>query len=173
MVLFDFDTKILHGDEPDPIFNPKVSIGHIIVHHLRKYPDRVMQVCSDDGREMTCGEIAELSTNFAKNMLKDGFKEGDVVGIIGKNSSFIAPAIFGCFLIAAPVSLLELRFDNFSFVFDITEPKIIFCDNDIAESVDKYVQSTKRQIRVVTITQKLDGFSHVSDYFRENKDFKM
>lgn len=68
---------------------------------------------------MTCGEIAKLTENFAKNMIKQGFTEGDVVGIVGRNSPYVAPVIFGCPTIGLPISPVDSKWGNFESVFPI------------------------------------------------------
>lgn len=174
MVFYNFETKTLVGEETAPIYNPNVSLGHIIVHHLNKFPKNVFQVCADDGSEMTCGEIGRLTKNFAKNMLKRGFNEGDAVGIVGKNSSHVTPVIFGCFLIALPISPINYNSeDDFTIVYELTEPKIIFCDHSVAEEVKKYVETKQRKIEIVVLTEKIDGFEHVSEYFEDIKNVEM
>lgn len=173
MVHYDFDSKTLVGDDSAPIYNPKVSLGHVIIHHLNKFPENVFQICADDGVEVSCGEIARLSTNFAKNLLKKGITQSDVVGIVGKNSTFVTPVIFGCFLIAAPISPIDSKWDDFTITFEITEPKIIFCDDNVAESVKNYVASTKRKVDVITLTKKIAGFKYISDYFEEVESIQM
>ena len=173
MVEFNFDTKILAREIIAPIYNPYVSLGHIIVHHLKKYPRSVFQVCADDGSEMTCGEIAKLTTNFAKNMLKEGFTEGDVVGIVGRNSSHVTPVIFGCLMIGLPISPVDSKWGNFVSVFQVTHPKIIFCGSDIAERVKLWVESNEKKIRIVVITEKVEGFKHVTEYLTDSENVNM
>lgn len=173
MVYYNFETKTLVGDEPAPIYNPKVSLGHIILHHLNKFPANVFQVCADDGIETTCGEVARLSKNFAKNLLKEGFKESDVVGIVAQNSSQVTSVIFGCFMIATPISAVNSKWDDFTVVFGITEPKIIFCDRDVAKSVKNYVESKEMNAEIVILTDEIDGFRHVSEFFAEVEGVKM
>lgn len=122
---------------------------------------------------MTCGEVARLAFNFAKSLLKEGVQQGDVVGIVGKNSNFVSPVIFGCFLIAAPISPIDSKWDDFTITYEITEPKIIFCDNDVVENVMDYVKSKEKNTEVVILTEKVDGYRHVSEYFEENNDVQM
>lgn len=173
MLHFNPTTKILAREETAEIYNPNVSLGHIIVHHLNKFPKNVFQVCADDGVEMTCGEITKLSTNFAKNMLKLGFVEGDVIGIVGKNSSHVTPVIFGCFLIALPISPIDSKWDDFTIAFECTEPKIIFCNHDILDSVKDYVVAKGKKIEIVSLTEKVDGFKHVGEFFEDVEGVKM
>lgn len=173
MVYYDFQTKVLHGSEPTPIYNPHASLGSIILHHLNKFPENVMQVCADDEREMICGELAKLMTNFAKNMLKQNFKQGDVVGIVGRNSTFITPVIFGCFLIATPISPVDSRWNDFSITFELTEPKIIFCDHNVAHKIKNYVDKKEKKVEIVVMTDKVEGFRHVSEFFEDVGGVKM
>jgi 4-coumarate--CoA ligase len=171
MVHFDSYSRTLHGDDDVPIYNPKVSLGNIILHHLKKYPENVFQVNADDGTEITCGKMANLMTNFAKNMLKKGFKEGDVVGIIGNQSNYITSAILGCFIAALPISTIFMNRDDYSMVFDLTDPKIIFCDGTILNDIKLFADS--KSIKVVTLTEKIEGFHHISEFFVDADDITM
>jgi 4-coumarate--CoA ligase len=172
MIHFNSETRILAREDSPSIYNPKVSLGHIILHHLNKFPEKVFQVCGDDGVESNCGEIARQSKNFAKKMLKLGYSEGDVVGIVGKNSTFVTPVIFGCFVIALPISPIDSK-DDFIVPLDITEPKIIFCDHNIAQQVKNYVKTKERKIEIVILTEKVDGFKHITDFFEDVEGVSM
>lgn len=171
MVSYDFEKNILYGDQVAPIYNPNVSLGHILLHYLEKDRNHVMQVFDDDDSEMTYLEIANLTRNFAKNMLKRGYKPGDVVGLVGRNSPNVTPAIFGCFLIELIISPIELA--DLWITFDVTKPKIIICDHDILPEINKYVSTKAFPIEIVVLTAQTEGYSHISDFFLDAVDVNL
>lgn len=169
MSFYDEETKILHGEQQPFVYHPHASLGEILVHHLRKTPDRVTQVCADDGTEIKCGEMADMTVNFAKNLMKFGFKLGDVVGFMGKNCSYATPATFGCYLIGCKVNLLDssLSVSEIVSVYQQTHPMIIFCNSDYYDYTKVIVDMLGGEVEIVTLTEQLDGVRHVTEFFKD------
>lgn len=168
-MFYDPDTKILHGEQRPLLHHPSASLGEILVHHLRKTPDRVAQVCAEEGTEVNCGELAALTVNFAKNLMKFGFKLGDVVGFLGRSCPHAIPATFGCYLIGCKVNLLDsgLSVSEIVSVYQQTRPMIIFCDSDFHDYTKVIVNMLGGDVEIVTLTEHLDGVRHVAEFFKD------
>lgn len=167
MVHYDSVTKILYGEKIPQIYHPYASVGEVLLYNLTKTPNKVTQISADDGIEITCREMASMMTNFAKNMMKLGFKFGDVVGFVGKNVTYATPAIFGCYILGCPTSPLDslLSSVEIAFTFANTEPKIIFCDANAIEIVEEALNMMEQSLKIVSLTDKVTGFLHISEFF--------
>lgn len=169
MAFFDQSTKILHGREVPQILHPQASLGEVLLFTFFKWPEKVLQVCDEDGVAVTCAEMSDMMTNVAKNLCILGYRLGDVVGIIATNTSFVAPAIFGCTLRGLPLSPLDVSFNVGEIVkiYKETKPKLIFCDHDMVEKLITALEILESEARIVILTKRLEGFMHISDWLVE------
>lgn len=169
MSFYDPETKILKNDQLPLVYHPNASLGEILVHQLRKTPKRISQISAEDGMEINCGELADMTENFAKNLIKFGFKLGDVVGFIGRNCSYATAATFGCYLIGCKVNLLDtaLSVSEIVSVYRKTLPIIIFCESDYFEYTKIIVDMLGGEVEIVTLTEHFDGVRHVTEFFKD------
>lgn len=159
MFYFDRDERILSGVEVPPFFHPNVTVGQVIVHNLLREPGNVVQVCYDDGVELTAGEMVKLSSRIAKNLVREEFKFGDVVGLVVKSTTYVAPLVLGCLLVGCPLSTLDPSFDvtEISNIFKQTKPKLVFCDHDNWEIVSEALRRSGNECEIVTVDENVSG----------------
>lgn len=55
-------------------------------------------------------EIKIKTIHAAQNLLKVGINIGDVVAVIARNHHYVAPVVFACLTIGAPVNTLDASF---------------------------------------------------------------
>lgn len=60
---------------------------------------------------LTNHEIRMKTILVSQNLLKIGVKAGDVVAVIVQNHHYVAPVIFACLTILAPVNTLDASFN--------------------------------------------------------------
>lgn len=60
---------------------------------------------------LTNHEIKIKTVYVAQNLLKIGVNAGDVVAVIARNHHYIAPVVFACLTIGAPVNTLDASFN--------------------------------------------------------------
>ncbi|XP_037944667.1 4-coumarate--CoA ligase 1-like [Teleopsis dalmanni] len=67
-----------------------------------------------------------------------GFKQDDVVGIAGGNTTYVMPLVLGCLLNCTPFHAISPHNDEdtIKHLFSITRPKIIFCDGNIYDRLN-------------------------------------
>lgn len=159
MFSYDPQTKILSGIEIPPFYHQNVSVGQIIMHYLQREPGKVVQACYDDGVELTAGEMAKLASRIAGNIIREGFKVGDVVGVVAKNTTYVAPLVLGCLLAGCPISTLDPTFDvgEVANIFSQTKPKLVFCDHDNRDVVCTALQRCGNNNEVLTVDERLTG----------------
>lgn len=159
MFSYDNKTKILSGMNVLPFYHPNVTIGQVIMHYLQREPGRIVQSCYDDGVDLTAGEMAKLASRIAGKLTKEGFKFGDVIGLVAKNTTYVAPVVLGCFLVGCPVSTLDPTFDSneVANIFRQTKPKLVFCDHDNYEVVTEALNNCNNDSEAVTVDESLPG----------------
>jgi 4-coumarate--CoA ligase len=156
---YNRESKILSGSLIEPFFHPNVSAGQLALFSLQRDPSKVVQVSYDDGVQLTAGEMAKLSLRVAKNLLMEGLKMGDVIGLVVKNSNYVAPIVLGSLLIATPCNTLDPTFEKneIAQIFMQTKPKIVFCDKDNWEVVVEALKDCGNISEVWTIDEKMTG----------------
>lgn len=160
---FDRDTKTISGIKTEPFYHPSLSIGELLLHYLRRDPQRIIQTNHDDNKKMSAGEIANLGCIIAKNLLKR-LKSGDVAGMVNKNSTLVAPLVLGCFLAGMPVSTSDPTYGpkEIAHIFKQTNPKIVFCDHDNWNNVEA-LKMCVITCDVMTVDENLPNVRSLSD----------
>lgn len=169
MFSYNSESKILSGIDFPDFFHPNVTLGQIILHYLRRDPSKIVQVCYDDGVELTGAEMIKLSTRAARNLMKNGIKFGDVIGLVAKNTTYVTPIVLGCILIGAPINTLDPTFDSheIAHIFRQTKPKLVFCDHDSLTAVNMALDEVESEADVVTITEEMSDVRHVMEFFQQ------
>ncbi|XP_055701652.1 luciferin 4-monooxygenase-like [Phlebotomus papatasi] len=166
-VKFDSENKIWSGGDPtSPIFHENCSIGRAILHLLSLSPDKICQVSADDGSKRTNGEIYQATLKIAFNLRKIGCSKGDIVGFVCRNSHDLTPAFLAALFLGTPTNVLDVSFsdDEIIHIFRMTRPKFVFCDDDVAERVERLLrQKLDIVAKIVILGRRLPSFSHIDD----------
>jgi acyl-CoA synthetase (AMP-forming)/AMP-acid ligase II len=159
MFSFDNESKVLSGIQMEPFYHHNLTAGQLLIHYLQREPSRVVQVCYDDGVELTAGEMAKLGLRVAKNISKEDLKLGDVIGLVAKNTTYVTPLVLGCLLTGNPVSTLDPTFDpnEIANIFRQTRPKLVFCDHDNWDNVIEALKHCDNDAEVITVDDKMTG----------------
>lgn len=169
---FDPINKIWSGKKVPTIYNSNVTAGYLILNILQNAPDSITQISHDSGIELTCRQMYQRTISIAKYLQEIGCEQGDIVGILALNSDNLAPAIFACLTLGLPMSFQAPFFleNEITFNYSITKPKLILCDANIVEKMEKVVENLKYVIRIFTVDKKVDGYQFVGDIVDENFD---
>ncbi|XP_001656167.2 probable 4-coumarate--CoA ligase 1 [Aedes aegypti] len=134
---YDPASKVWSGAKLPGPFNPQANLGHLILNVLERNPSMVAQVSVESGVELTCQELRLRSIRAAQNLTKLGYKKGDMVGFAVRNRENVAPLLYGCFLIGAPVNCLDPDFtvDDMAHMLRISKPVLFLADEDNVETV--------------------------------------
>ncbi|XP_065091266.1 probable 4-coumarate--CoA ligase 1 [Ochlerotatus camptorhynchus] len=129
--------KIWSGPRQPGPFNPQANLGQLILNVLERNPTMVAQVCVESGVKLSCEEIRLRSIRAAQNLTKLGCKQGDMVGFAVRNRENVAPLVYGCFLIGAPVNCVDPDFTaaDMAHMFRISKPVLVVADEDNVETV--------------------------------------
>jgi len=165
MAYFDPIQKIFYGREIPRIYSSRATLGQVLYFNFFRNPFKVIQECADDGVTITCQQMSQLMMNIAKNLSRLGYRQGDVAGLMAATSTYVTPAIFGCYTLGLPVSPLDVAFDVNQIVqiFRETKPKVVLCDAGVVEKVQRALELLMNNARIVILTERLDRFMHITD----------
>ncbi|XP_039954628.1 4-coumarate--CoA ligase-like 7 [Bactrocera tryoni] len=160
---YDNTDHVWSGPNSPLYHDSNCSVGHIIYRNLKNYPNKVGQVSDIDGREVTNRELLTWSTRLALHFKKLGLRHDDVIGIVAKNSTYTSSVAVGCFMNCTPFHAVNsgLDKDTIRDVFQITKPKIIFCDGEYYEKLHEATSSLNPLF--YTLTEHIEGVGTVED----------
>uniref|UniRef100_A0A336L9S7 CSON007177 protein n=1 Tax=Culicoides sonorensis TaxID=179676 RepID=A0A336L9S7_CULSO len=121
-------TRTWSGPPMKSVFNTDYNLGQLLMFSLEKNPEKITQINADSGTTLTCGELRSKSIRVANALKQMGFKTGDIMMIAARNHPDICPALFGCFIIGAPVNVVDVNFskDDVAHMIQLLKPKMIF-----------------------------------------------
>ncbi|XP_065369147.1 uncharacterized protein LOC135961568 [Calliphora vicina] len=139
---YDARQKLWSGPEKKDLYNENMTLGEATFREFSKNPQKIIQINDATNEQMTAQEFLDHVTCLSKNLLKMGIRTGDVVGMYANNATHTATVMVAAYLCGAPVNALYPGFDkdNVQLIYDVTKPKIIFCDVENYEITVKVCQ---------------------------------
>ncbi|KAH8256309.1 hypothetical protein KR032_000397, partial [Drosophila birchii] len=134
---YDGDLKIWSGEPLSYYFDPHLSIGEIIFQEMRRHPKLIAQISATENTVLTRQELHANSMKVASYMRSLGLLQSDVVGLIGRNTTHMPAVAYACFFNGIAFHSLNTSYDQSTIekLFNITKPRLIFCDGDEFEKV--------------------------------------
>ncbi len=163
------EINIWSGQQIQPIYNLDASLGHLILNVFKLNPNHVAQINADTDKRTTCYEMRLRVARIATSLENMGFKKGDIVGVMGTNSEYLAALAFACFVLGLPVNSLSPTFNKADIVhmLGITRPKIIFCDFNCLDVMEDSLAEIELHSPVFTILERVDSFRFLEDLLEE------
>ncbi|KAH8343849.1 hypothetical protein KR059_012431, partial [Drosophila kikkawai] len=148
---YDGDLKIWSGEPVSHYFDPHLSIGQIIFQEMRRHPQLVAQISASENTVLTRQELHANSMKVATYMRFLGLLQSDVVGLIGRNTTHMPAVAYACFFNGIAFHSLNITYDQSTIekLFDITKPRLIFCDGDEFEKVRAATASL--DVKIITM----------------------
>lgn len=130
-----------------------------------------MQISEDNGIILTNAELYLKSVRAAQNLTKLGYVDGDIIGIVAKNSHQIAPIVFAALSIGCPINTLDPSWEELELkhMFGITKPKVIFCDVANVRVVTKSLEAINLSATIFTFGGSTDVSDSVETLFADTK----
>lgn len=168
-VTYDTIKKVWSGRKVHSIYNTETSVGYIILNVLKQTPERVTQVNHETNIEITCGEMYARSIKIANHLIKYGYKQGDIVGLISHNSDNVAPVIFACLTLGLTINPLAttMNVNDMIHIYSMTKPQLIFVDSTVFETVREAVDRLKIDARFLTLLDRVEGYEFVDDILED------
>ncbi|XP_034477929.1 luciferin 4-monooxygenase [Drosophila innubila] len=163
---YDEETRIWSGMRKSPLYDSNCSAGELFYMTMKNWPSQVIQINHEDGRKLTNGEMRQLATRLALFFKKEKLTHKDVVGIIGVTSTYVAPLAVACFFNTTPFHAVNVTRDAkvVKGLFEVTKPKIMFCDGADYERIKEVTQEWTPKI--ITLTGRVDGVLSIEDLLK-------
>lgn len=171
---FDLDLKVWSGPSLDPIYNPDVSVGFLILNRLLQTPNKIIQIVHETGSELTCKKIYEKTIKIANFLTTQGFKQGDIIGLIAKNSENVAPALFACLTLGLPFNPFPSAMSehDLTLLVEKTKPKLFLCDLNEVEKIKNVTRKIGVETKIVLVNEKVKGLDFLGQIVKSDFDVK-
>ncbi len=122
------------------------TVSDIARHHGRETPDKTALV--DDQRHLSFGELDQISSKFARRLVNDGVREGDVVAFFGKNSIPYFLTMFGSSKAGATLLPLNWRLTpvELAAIVDDAKPVRVFVDEELVPNLQATLGRCKHRV---------------------------
>nr|XP_016992918.2 4-coumarate--CoA ligase 3 [Drosophila takahashii] len=162
---YDSFEKIWSGPKDKEYYGPDMTLGEVALIILRLYSDKVMQVFDPTGEELTGAQLLEQSRRLAHAFQRLKLQRGDVVGISAKNTTYLTEVVIAALLNGTPINPLHPDFDpeTTAYMYEITKPKVIFCDLDNYQTLSAVKSSLKFKTEIILLTGTLPGVRNIQD----------
>lgn len=185
---YDSSAKIWSGPKDKEYYGPDMTLGEVAMLILKLHADTVMQVFEPTGEALTGAQLYEQSRRLAHAFQHLNLHRGDVVGISAKNTTYLTEVVIAALLSGTPINPLHPDFDrgkrdseglspsasaNSSFaetvayMYEITKPKVIFCDVDNYETLAAVKDSLKFKTELILLCGKLPGVRNIQDLLED------
>lgn len=132
-----------------------------------------MQISDNSGVILTNSEIKMQTIRIARNILKMGYENGNVIGIVARNHHHLASVIFACLTIGTPVNIMPVSSDvaDLIHMFGITRPKLIVCECIAVNKIREALMSLGLFAPIFTFEKKYDNAAYfVEELFTKSVD---
>ncbi|BFG06089.1 luciferin 4-monooxygenase [Drosophila madeirensis] len=162
---YDSIERIWSGAKDKEYYGPDMTLGEVALIILRLYSDKVMQVFDPTGEELTGGQLLLQSRRLAHAFQRLKLQRGDVVGISATNTTYLTEVVIAALLNGTPINPLHPHFDSetMAYMYEITKPKVIFCDLDNYETLRAVKNSLKFKTELILLTGSLPGVRNIQD----------
>ncbi|XP_034652532.1 LOW QUALITY PROTEIN: luciferin 4-monooxygenase [Drosophila subobscura] len=162
---YDSIERIWSGAKDKEYYGPDMTLGEVALIILRLYSDKVMQVFDPTGEELTGGQLLLQSRRLAHAFQRLRLQRGDVVGISATNTTYLTEVVIAALLNGTPINPLHPQFDSetVAYMYEITKPKVIFCDLDNYETLRAVKNSLKFKTELILLTGSLPGVRNIQD----------
>ncbi|KAH8300130.1 hypothetical protein KR044_010296, partial [Drosophila immigrans] len=165
---FDEKTKIWSGAPRAPFYDYNCSMGLVAFNSMKNYPNNVVQISDDDGRVVTYAESLSWAIRLAMFMKSEKLTHEDVIGIIGKATTYVSSLAVACLFHTTPFHAVAYTYmkepEVIKELYELTKPKIMFCD---AEDYDIIKQVTAEwDPKIITLTGRVDGVASIEDLLK-------
>lgn len=159
--------KLWSGKKCPTVYNPKASMGQIILHSLYRDPEKVIQVSDETGIEMTASETRLKTVRAAQNLQRLGYKSNDVFGFMVGNIQNLSPIVFAAFCLGCPINALDPIHDKSEVVhmFGITKPQVIFCEDACFDTLKRGLDELGSKAKVFIFDGIRDSAACVDELF--------
>ncbi|KAL7735342.1 hypothetical protein ACLKA6_015730 [Drosophila palustris] len=166
---YDSIEKIWSGPTSKEYYGPDMTLGEVALLILKLHSDKVMQVFDPTGESLTGAELYEQSRLLAHAFQQLKLHRGDVVGICATNTTYLTEVVIAALLNGMPINPLHPEFDQetVAYMYEISKPKVIFCDVNNYQTLNAVKQSLKFKTELILLSGSLPGVRNIQDLLRD------
>ncbi|XP_001360977.2 luciferin 4-monooxygenase [Drosophila pseudoobscura] len=170
-VHYDAASRTWFGPRGKDFYGPEMTLGEVIMRVLQINADQVMQHCDPTGEELTGAQLAQQSARIAQAFKRLGLYRGDVIGISANNTTYLTSVVIAALLRGIPINPLHPEFaeETVKYMYDITEPKLIFCDVENYPTIQAVNQRLVTPATIYLLNGRLEGVRDVSELLNEDE----
>uniref|UniRef100_A0A1I8MJC1 AMP-binding enzyme n=1 Tax=Musca domestica TaxID=7370 RepID=A0A1I8MJC1_MUSDO len=138
---------------------------------MKKYPEHIIQICHQNGRKFTNREMIQLSVRAALHFEKIQMQQCDIIGMCVSHSDYVAPLFFGAICAGLCISPSDPSYNvnGLKYVYDLTKPKLMFCDGEIYDKVRQaFDECGLTATKIYTVRNHLEGVPDITEFFEEH-----
>ncbi|XP_055588509.1 uncharacterized protein LOC129740818 [Uranotaenia lowii] len=134
---FDSFNKIWVPRHPAPVIDPKVSLGQLILNALARHGEKILQLDTDTGAEMSAHEMRLRAIRVAQNLATLGFRKGVPAALACSNGENLTPVALGLMIAGIPFITLPVGFNaaDLSHLLGLVQPALIICDDSMYKTM--------------------------------------
>lgn len=120
---------------------------------------------------MSFDEMRIKTIRTAQNLRALGYQAKQVVGLMVKNSDFVAPTFFGAIATGCPISPLDPSFKKPELIhlLGITKPVLIFCDVACYDLLSECLTELKNTGKIFTFGGQRGTSEPIENLFKETR----
>ncbi|XP_030560343.1 probable 4-coumarate--CoA ligase 3 [Drosophila novamexicana] len=166
---YDSVEKTWSGPKDKEYYGPDMTLGEVALLILKLHADNVMQIFDPTGETLTGAQLYEQSRRLAHAFQHLKLHRGDVVGISAKNTTYLTEVVIAALLSGTPINPLHPDFDKetVAYMYEITKPKVIFCDLDNYETLAAVKKSLKFKTELILLSGSLPGVRNIQDLLQD------
>nr|XP_017037844.2 4-coumarate--CoA ligase 1-like [Drosophila kikkawai] len=134
-----------------------MSIGEIIFQEMVRHPKDIAQISEPEGTVLLREDLLENSMRIATFMRNLELTQSDFVGIVAGNSVHISAVAYACLFNGFALNAINPAYiaDIIESLYQITQPRLIFCDGDVYDKVK--AATSKLNVKLVSMRNHPEG----------------
>ncbi|KAJ8712787.1 hypothetical protein PYW08_008091 [Mythimna loreyi] len=139
----------------------KDHLGKIILQSLKDDPDFVLQIDGGTGEAETNGSMLRRSIQCATSFRNQGLKTGDTIVLMAPNHLDQAVPFNASLYLGIAIAAIDrfLGVNELKHAFNIIKPKIVFCQSEKVQDVQKAVAILNLDSKVISFDTSADTIS--------------
>ncbi|ALC41525.1 CG17999, partial [Drosophila busckii] len=174
-VHYEAATRTWCGPRGKEFYGPEMTLGEVTMRVLNLNAQQVLQVCDLTGVQLTGAQLAQQSLSLQQAIRRLGLQFGDVVGICAGNSTYLTAVVIAALLCGTPINPLHPEFDEatIKYMFDITTPKLIFCDVENFATIEAVNKQLADPALIYLVNGQLEGVCNVSQLLEQDNNINI
>ncbi|KAI9580628.1 4-coumarate--CoA ligase-like 6 [Glossina fuscipes] len=156
---YDSANKIWSGPEQKDFYNYDLTLGEAIVEKLQQIPDKVVQIMDSTGEQVKAKDLLMNSKNIVRNFVAMGLMRGDVIGLYASNTTHLSAVMLAAWLtgLCTHAAYEGCDKDELKIIFDLSKPKIIFCDSENSYKAQTANQELNLKAKIYLMHSNIDA----------------